>query len=576
MFRRILSLLNGTERQKAAMLFVGILTNSVVEILGLAVIIPVIGLIVEPDIIESNPNFFRAYEFCQHWGVNSYNDFLLVLCVGLILAFAFKALYGIGISTIQSRFSFSVAHRMSGQMWAYHFSQSLEKLRSSESGKILTEINAWPIHFAQAFMIGGLIIISECSVILFISGGLFLYNPIVLLSIFTMVACGWYIIRTITKKKLEHYSQLRKIIEPRTNTLINNAIRGCLELITFRATDAVKKNYLNQQHTVFRVNSNSTVFHFIPAKLYEVLAVGAISVTIIITVIQGTPNHEFVELLTLMTVGAYRIMPSLSRINGSIMQMRGQAHILQAIERSVHYNKSNRITTIDRVNLGERITIELEGMELGYQGKKDPVLQGLNHTFLPGKIHAIIGPSGSGKTTLVNAMLGLHPLRKGRLKISCDQSHEWVLSTSLSVHEWLLRCGYLSQEPFLFQGTLKENLTFQAPDLVLDEQRIHHIAKQLDLHSFLGEDLLEFPLAESGNNLSGGQKQRIGLLRALQSKRQILMLDEATSALDSSMRDQVLQLLRNEADSGCNVIIVTHDELLAKACDSILNLQEAG
>ena len=113
-------------------------------------------------------------------------------------------------------------------------------------------------------------------------------------------------------------------------------------------------------------------------------------------------------------------------------------------------------------------------------------------------------------------------------------------------------------------------------DLVLDEQRIHHIAKQLDLHSFLGEDLLGFPFAESGNNLSGGQKQRIGLLRALQSKRQILMLDEATSALDSSMRDQVLQLLRNEADSGCNVIIVTHDELLAKACDSILNLQEAG
>ena len=101
MFRRILSLLNGTERQKAAMLFVGILTNSVVEILGLAVIIPVIGLIVEPDIIESNPNFYRAYEFCQHWGVNTYNDFLLVLCVGLILAFAFKALYGIGINPIQ-------------------------------------------------------------------------------------------------------------------------------------------------------------------------------------------------------------------------------------------------------------------------------------------------------------------------------------------------------------------------------------------------------------------------------------------------------------------------------------------
>ena len=101
----------------------------------------------------------------------------------MIAAFLFKALFGLAVNLFQTRFSFSVAHRLSGQMWSYHFSQSLERMRGTDSGRILSEINGWPLQFANAFMVGGLMMVNEISVITLIAIGLLVYNPVVFLSI---------------------------------------------------------------------------------------------------------------------------------------------------------------------------------------------------------------------------------------------------------------------------------------------------------------------------------------------------------------------------------------------------------
>jgi len=88
----------------------------------------------------------------------------------------------------------------------------------------------------------------------------------------------------------------------------------------------------------------------------------------------------------------------------------------------------------------------------------------------------------------------------------------------------------------------------------------------------LGSNPLAFELHEGGSNLSGGQQQRLALLRALQIRRPVLILDEATSALDSELRDVVFRLLRERAQEGCNVILVTHDKELAEQCDDVVDL----
>jgi ABC-type bacteriocin/lantibiotic exporter with double-glycine peptidase domain len=201
-----------------------------------------------------------------------------------------------------------------------------------------------------------------------------------------------------------------------------------------------------------------------------------------------------------------------------------------------------------------------------------PVIEQLQHTFSAGKLHGIVGPSGSGKSTLISSLLGLHKAESGQVQVLADQQDAQILGTDIDLHSWILNVGYLSQQPFLFTGTVRDNLTLRVPGATINEALVSRLIQQLSLEECLGTHPLDFQLQEGGSNLSGGQQQRLALLRALQVQRPVLILDEATSALDHTLRDVVFDLLRERAELGCNVILVTHDTALADRCDDVLDL----
>ena len=553
-------------------MFFSIFLNSIVEILGLAVVVPVIGLVVQPETIQTNPTLKSAFDFVAPLGINTPSRFLIALCGLMIGAFLFKAVFGLLVNLFQTRFSYKVAHRLSGQMWSHHFSQSLERMRGTDSGRILAEINVWPIQFANAFMVGGLSMVNEVSVISLIAIGLLVYNPVVFLSIALLIGSGALLIRQATKKRLLAYSDIRRQIEPHTNTLITNAVRGFLEVITFRASDAVREAYLKDRWTIFRLASNTSVLTLTPAKLYEVLAVVAVAGSIIIALLQGTPESGFLELLSFMAISAYRIMPSMSRLNGAIMQMRVQQHVLDTMERGCMRQPQTQSGTTSTSADVETVGIEVKAATLSYEALEAPVLEQFNHSFSCGKVHAIVGPSGSGKSTLISALLGLHKPAQGTVEVQLNSEKPIILGDGLDLHDWILHVGYLSQQPFLFQGTVRDNLTLRVPGAKLNEDLTGSLIHELQLDDCLGVNPLAFELQEGGSNLSGGQQQRLALLRALQINKPVLILDEATSALDSELRDVVFDLLRERAAGGCNVILVTHDTELAHRCDDVLDL----
>jgi ABC-type multidrug transport system fused ATPase/permease subunit len=576
---RVYRLLSPSERKKSAVLLASIFLNSIVEILGLAVIVPVIGLVVQPETIATNPWLNRAFTAVHPLGIDTPARFLIALCVLMILAFLFKALFGLAANLFQTRFSFAVAHRLSGDMWTHHFASSLERMRTNDSGRILAEINAWPIEFASRFMVGGLLILSEVTVIAILAGGLLVYNPTVFLSITALLVLGSFLIRTATRRRLAIYSGIRQHLEPHTTTLVTDAVRGFLEVITFRAADAVRDAYLSERWKVFRMNSNTAVLSMAPAKLYEVLAVVAVAGSIIIALLQGTPEAGFLQLLTFMAISAYRIMPSMSRLNSAAIGIRGQMHVLETME---HGAEQGRLIAAKRSGAGcsqalvpdSPIDIRLSGLTLGYASRPEPVLEDLQYAFAAGQMHAIVGPSGSGKSTLISALLGLHHPAGGGVQVVQRDGEARVLGDDLPLSEWILHVGYLSQQPFLFQGTVRENLTLRVRGAQIDEVAVHQLIRILRLEECLGSSPLDFILQEGGSNLSGGQQQRLALLRALQLHRPVLILDEATSALDAELRDVVFALLRDRASLGCNVILVTHDRELADRCDDVFELNQ--
>ena len=182
-FRRVWRLMTPQEHRLAGLVFIGIFVNSFVEILGLAAVVPVIGLVIQPELIHDNAYLARAFEWTNAIGIDTERKFLMFASIALVAAFLFKAIFNLGLNLIQTRFSLGIGHRISGLMWQYHFSQSLERMRSAESGQVLAEINAWPSGLANTFIVGSMRFLNELVVITVIAIGLIAYKPIVLISV---------------------------------------------------------------------------------------------------------------------------------------------------------------------------------------------------------------------------------------------------------------------------------------------------------------------------------------------------------------------------------------------------------
>jgi ABC-type multidrug transport system fused ATPase/permease subunit len=307
--------------------------------------------------------------------------------------------------------------------------------------------------------------------------------------------------------------------------------------------------------------------------LYEVLAVTGVSAAIIVSLLQGESNEEFLNLLILMALSAYRIMPSLNRINGAVFNMRSNYFILNSIEEALEDLKvAANESQINTLAIWPHTVIQLQNLSVKYETMSEAVFEDLTWTFEPSQINAIVGPSGSGKSTLVNALLGLQQNSTGSVKVGKSVNELKDLGLTINTRDWLAQVGYISQAPFLFSGTVEENLTMRIPGASLDVPLALALIKRLNLTSCLGTDPIAFQLLEGGTNLSGGQQQRLAVLRALIYNRSVLVLDEATSALDKKNRDVVFRLLRERAASGTTVLLITHDMELAVQCDTCLDL----
>lgn len=576
-WKRVWALLTPKERRDSGLFLVGIFLNSFIQIIGLATVLPVIGMVTRPEIISSNQYLASVFAYTSGLGIDTPNKFIALSAFGLIGAFAFKAIFSLTLKLLQTRFSLGIGHRLSGEMWSYHFSHSLERMRQKQSGRVLSEINSWPLNLANTFLVGNLTMVNNILVVAIIAIGLLAYEPIILLSIALLLVLGGVIIQYSTKSKLRQYSDLKLAVGPQTQTLINSAVRGFLEVITFRASNAIRNRYLAKTALLYRINSNMSVLSGAPAKLYEVLAITAVSGTIILSVWMGESSEAFFNLLVIITLSAYKVMPTMTAINGQIMKMRSNIHVLNVTESAIQEFQRLKATPADEYTARETsecVDIELNALSLSYRTLPEPIFEGLSYTFEAGKVNAIVGPSGSGKSTLVNSILGLHSTQSGSIKIRMNgpEKDAYDLYKEVQLDFWIRHIGYLSQKPFLFNSTVMDNLTMGVNQERVDETVVHELIERLELDDCLGNDPLDFELLEGGNNLSGGQQQRLAILRALRVYRPVLILDEATSALDGAKRDSVFSLLRERAELGCNVLLITHDMELASQCDTVLDL----
>ena len=208
--------------------------------------------------------------------------------------------------------------------------------------------------------------------------------------------------------------------------------------------------------------------------------------------------------------------------------------------------------------------VEIRSIRFSYTGEED-VLRDFSLEVKKGECIAITGASGCGKTTLSKLLLGLYPLGEGDIRVNGMSMRESDLA------DLRRQIAYVPQEPYLFQGSIAENIRMGRPDAT--EKEIREAAMQAHAHDFI----MEFPegydttVGERGNNLSGGQRQRIAIARAILKDTSIILLDEATSALDNESEQAVNEALRN-LQGQKTILMIAHRPSTIELADRVCTM----
>ena len=208
--------------------------------------------------------------------------------------------------------------------------------------------------------------------------------------------------------------------------------------------------------------------------------------------------------------------------------------------------------------------VEIRSIRFSYTGEED-VLRDFSLEVKKGECIAITGASGCGKTTLSKLLLGLYPLGEGDICVNGMSMRESDLA------DLRRQIAYVPQEPYLFQGSIAENIRMGRPEAT--EKEIREAAKQAHAHDFI----MEFPegydttVGERGNNLSGGQRQRIAIARAILKDTSIILLDEATSALDNESEQAVNEALRN-LQGQKTILMIAHRPSTIELADRVCTM----
>jgi len=252
-----------------------------------------------------------------------------------------------------------------------------------------------------------------------------------------------------------------------------------------------------------------------------------------------------VGVIAMFFVSVSRVAPAILRIQQNLLNYRANSGTvnltmsymseLKREKTSTPYLLANNSSFQSKANDSFLPQVEVIDVEYRYEGRQESTLQGVNLRVSKGMRVAIIGKSGSGKSTLIDLILGLLTPSDGLIRLSGYEP-----KTAVSLYPG--KISYLPQETFIFQGTLRDNISLESDPSQVNDDFIWELLQKVKLSSrFLGEPGLDILLGEGQTALSGGEKQRLGLARALYSNPQLLVLDEATSALDLSTEDEVMR-----------------------------------
>ena len=571
--KKILSLLTPSELKHAVTLLLMIMFMSLIDMIGVASILPFIAVLTNPEIIETNTFLNKIYIFSNSFGIKNYEHFFillgLVVLIFLVLSLIFRAV----TFYLQSRFVQIREYTIGKKLIEKYLNQPYEwflNRNSADFGKtILSEVNQIVI-----FGINPLFeLISKSIVALFLLILLVIVDAKLALIVAFVLGGTYGLIFYFVKNYLDRIGEMRLIKNNLRFTSVIEAFRAIKEVKLHGLESSFIRRFSSPAESFAIISASSIVIGNIPKFIIELIAFGGIMLVILYMMIQTGNFSDSLPIISLYAFAGYRLMPALQQIYSSLTGITFVGPSLSKI-----YDDLKNFPRIDvntnananHQNLKFNKILTLENIKYEYPNSSKLILNNINLKINAKSIVGFIGATGSGKTTIVDIILGLLEAQNGSLIVDGD-----VISKK-NLRSWQKLIGYVPQQIYLADSSIASNIAFGQENENIKLELVKRASKIANLHRFVIEELpnqYQTKIGENGVRLSGGQRQRIGIARALYHNPKLLVFDEATSALDNQTEQAVMEAVNN-LNKDITIILIAHRLNTLKECDVIYKVEK--
>lgn len=569
LFRKFLYLLNAKQKKNLVVLAGLLIIGVFFEMIGLGAIVPIMKILVDSDITKEYP---WLVPYLEKIGNPDRYQLIWYMMSSILVLYLLKSLFLIFLGWRQASFSANLSASLSEKLFSGYLGQPYTFHLNRNSAQLIRNIQNETNLFI-AVSISAITVSIEFTVLIGVAIALFYVEPAGALFVSLFLGISSFILIRLSKNKLKVWGSERQMHDGLATQHLMQGLGGVKEVKLLGLEDFFLNKFNFHNYKRAFIYTRQITLQQVPRIYLEFLAILAMTGLILFLNSKQTASSNFVPVIGVFIAGAFRMIPSANRILSALQVIRFNKPVIDLFY--TEFKNIDKASTTSNTNphISSEVkkvfkSLKVESITFHYPNTDSHALNNISFEISHGEMIGFVGSSGSGKTTMVDVLMGLLEPQQGKVFVNEN-------SIASNTREWQNLIGYVPQNIFLTDDTLRNNIAFGIPENKIDQTKVQNALEAARLTTFIDSlpEGLNTKVGERGVRLSGGQRQRIGIARALYHNPSVLVLDEATSALDTVTEREVMDSVK-QLKGTKTIIVIAHRISTILSCNRIFVLEK--
>ena len=572
--RKFLSLFGEGFYKSIFIVFLADVLNGALELMGVLLIFPLMTLVDDPGATRTRPALSWLYRL-----MGEPDPRYVVLAVSLAIAgvYLFRSFVQVGVLNMEnhvlSRWKNVICCRLFKAYMVAPYTFHVQR-NSSVSIDTLSYVVVTAINY---YIFRAILFFSNIVVAVFLLGFLFFTHPVVSVVVGGLFYTFFKLQKRFINKRVAGYSHEMVVQSQKNMSALQQGIAAYRETKINLKEAYFTRMFSEANRQVMEIDGRIMFYNMLPVAGTELILISIMIVAFNMIMFSSTPHQSVAVSLAGLVMTVFRMVPVINRSLTSLSAMNATAELVNTLMSEAETVGYAAVDENDALWSGEQrvspLVIErqlaLRDLTFSYPGSDAPSLDHVSLTIPQGEFLGVIGASGAGKSTLIGVLLGFLPVPEGSFVVD-DRSIDHD-----AIRSWRQAIGFVDQQAFIFDGSIRENVAFGVPVGEIDDAQVTRALQLAELWDFVCglEAGAGSPAGENGKLLSGGQRQRLVLARALYKNPSILILDEATSALDVETEYRISETIR-ALKGRVTIIAIAHRLSTLRTCDRLVVMEQ--